>query len=855
MPDISELNIGGTVYTVKDYVARQADGVLSKTSERAIQNRVVAAVLEELGASLQLNNNVLSLVNRNGTAIGNSVAFGVHTYTPQLTDLLGSRVINVASGTQVELEYSYSSVDNNQADDGPGIGKVMVNGTSTSSFNVAQGSNTHDVTSMLTDGENTVVISVTNSEGITTTLRYSVIILTQTMTTNFTTPSAYYGAVNFTYILTGAGTKTVHYVMDNVELDTDTVVTSGGSHSFVIPSQTPGVHTFKAYSSITADNVTVTSNVIELQMIWGKAAIPEITLQTGQYAIRYFDTDGTYLYGYAATAGTDAINPVSSGLISAPTKEGTSDTSYAYSGWSSLPTNIAQDYALVAAYTTSYKVRFVNNGITFDTQWVSSGENASAPSSNPTKSETSSKVYVFSGWTATENGTTADADALSTVTAPRTLYAVYQELSKFTVRFMNGSTVLQTVTVVQGNNATYTGAEPTSSQDGYIFSGWLPSNTNIQADTDCVAQFKDGNTPLSKYLGRTMTAYESTGGTTVAQYSFYQQTNLQTVETNTLTVQEQAFGGCTALTTVDLTSTSAVTIQANAFANASSLAHLIVRSTTVSTLSAASALTGTKIASGVGAIYVPADLVAAYKAASNWSTYAAQIFPITEYPKTDFSTISDTWAEIIANSDYATDYVIGDTKMLDLGAKGQIYMELVALDTDDKADNSGKARMTWISKPIIETHAMNATSKTSGSDSGYTAGGWENTDMRAYLKDTIKPLIPEAVRNAIVNVTKVSSIYTGGALVKDGQTTTDDVWIPSVHEIFNNTNYETTGPVYSSKFNSNANRIKKNAAGSADSWWLRSASGANNFGCVNNNGSESGSNASGAYGLVLGFCI
>ena len=35
-------------------------------------------------------------------------------------------------------------------------------------------------------------------------------------------------------------------------------------------------------------------------------------------------------------------------------------------------------------------------------------------------------------------------------------------------------------------------------------------------------------------------------------------------------------------------------------------------------------------------------------------------------------------------------------------------MVLVALDTDDKADESGKARMTWISNTILSTtHRMN----------------------------------------------------------------------------------------------------------------------------------------------------
>lgn len=43
---------------------------------------------------------------------------------------------------------------------------------------------------------------------------------------------------------------------------------------------------------------------------------------------------------------------------------------------------------------------------------------------------------------------------------------------------------------------------------------------------------------------------------------------------------------------------------------------------------------------------------------------------------------------------YATDYAIGDTVPLDLGSEGLINMQIVAFDTDDLADGSGKAPIT-----------------------------------------------------------------------------------------------------------------------------------------------------------------
>lgn len=466
----------------------------------------------------------------------------------------------------------------------------------------------------------------------------------------------------------------------------------------------------------------------------------------------------------------------------------------------------------------------------------------------PTRQSTAQYDFTYIGW----NG------SLSNVTRNMTLVAQYRnDIRSYAYRFLNNDgTVLKSGTADYGTTVTPP-ADPSyvPEDEDMVFEGWLPSDLTITGDTDFVAQYRDIATPLSKYLARTMTEYESDTADVVAQYAFYQQTVLLTVKTSATTIGQYAFYGCTALTTVDLTDTSPVTIQANAFYGCAKLTHVIIRSTTVSTLSSLTAFAGSMLARGKGAIYVPADLVDDYKAATNWSNYAEYIYPITAYPVTDFSTISDSWSTIIGNANYATDYKIGDTKLLDLGMKGEVYMELVAMDTDDKADGSGKARMTWLSKDIIEIQTMNTEQKTVDGETAFTAGGWENTDMRAYLKNTIKPLIPQVVREAIVEVTKVSGTYTGGARVVNGQNTTDDVWIPSSREMYNSTAYETTGAVYSTKFKFDTDRVKYDTNGVARFWWLRSTDSATSFRCASQGGAHLTNSAKGTSGLVLGFCI
>lgn len=183
-------------------------------------------------------------------------------------------------------------------------------------------------------------------------------------------------------------------------------------------------------------------------------------------------------------------------------------------------------------------------------------------------------------------------------------------------------------------------------------------------------------------------------------------------------------------------------------------------------------------------------------------------------------------------------------------------MEIVAFNEDDKADGSGKAKITWLSKTMLNTtHRMNPANRGGAIGTGGT-GGWENCEMRTYLKNTIKPLIPETVRNAIVNVTKIQSTVTDGAMVKDGQTTTDDVWIPSLHELNVDSTYETTGAVYNLKFTNNNTRKKVSSTyPTIRSYWSRSVKARSDWMYINSDGYRSyATPQTTVYGVSLGFC-
>lgn len=226
-------------------------------------------------------------------------------------------------------------------------------------------------------------------------------------------------------------------------------------------------------------------------------------------------------------------------------------------------------------------------------------------------------------------------------------------------------------------------------------------------------------------------------------------------------------------------------------------------------------------------------------------------------------TITDDWATIIANTQngtYSTKYSIGDTKSLDLGTEGKVLMELVGIDADTKADGNGTAPTTWIAKQLLATsHRMNPELSPSASpyNEGTGAiGGWEKSEMRTYLKETIKPLIPQTVRDAITPVTKYTKSAQSGGNSVNNMATTEDVWIPSTYEVGSG-NHESTGVNYDSVFTSKSSRRKKKiGATSASNWYSRTSFSSASFSYITSDGSFTG--ALGAYfmfGVALGFCI
>lgn len=587
--------------------------------------------------------------------------------------------------------------------------------------------------------------------------------------------------------------------------------------------------------SISADLLNTINDVFP-QLIVVANGVP-------QYIIRYLDLDNSILYRAVVAEGGNAINPVTAGYIEAPTKEGSDDTKYVFADFGELPTNVRSNASVVARYATTYRVRFMVEGSVYDTQWVESGDSASVPAGTPTKASNAQYTYAFNQWSGNYTNVTAPIDITATFTST---------LRKYTVYFYCGSTLLLTVNdVPYGGTASYTGSTPVDPTGaGADFEGWSPSNSNIQGNTSCYAQFASSTevAEISDSWEEIMAAVaDGTAGTKYKVGNYKPMDlgaegiiNMQIIAKNKDALADGSGTATFTWLSKEILKTDkrmnpayvelydykeqAATTSTNNNSN--------VNANSNKTVSFRNYIQAGEVAEITNTINPTADgtLTITYKGLA--ASYGSlEVLVNGETIVADYvSTTSAT---------YTVELVSGNAVTV---AAKFTSAQISSSSASVAFKSTGAFKLTTTSNQVVSRYV-------SGYEEGTGAvGGWEKTEMRAYLKGTIKPLMLEVVRNSIKEVTKTHDAY-NTAGTKFTQTSIEDVWLPDYNEMFGSSS------PYKSMFpDSNSRKKSKVGATSASVWWLRSASGYSNFYYVNSNGGSGNHGANFSYGVAVGFC-
>ena len=496
---------------------------------------------------------------------------------------------------------------------------------------------------------------------------------------------------------------------------------------------------------------------------------------------------------------------------------------------------------------------------------VIDGGNAAYTGPAQTKPSTDQYMYEFAGWSLTPGGPVSST-ALQNITADRNVYAVFSAtIRTYTVYFYNGSELLQTDTnVPYGGSAVYYGVTPVSPEDASLpFIGWNPSPNNIIGNTSCYAQFEapfeiaeisdtwdqiiaacnDGTYSTKYKVGNYKTLDLGSEGTITMQIVARDEDNLSdgsgkaplTWISKEVLATERRFNPklVPKVPKTEYTGQYPWTYDSGTKEYSSANFHV---SSSLSegywtlTPSANGKINITwNVGSEIGAdrFYLFVDGVAKVYGESGYKY---------NNPNVEIDVIQNVPIKIYAK--YKKD------------SSTNSYGDMASIKFTSDIDFSIEQYSG--SDTILVCQATDAVLGTG------TIGGWEHSEIRSYMRDTIKPLIPDTVRNGIKNVIKYTYQYDGSQNgIMDCQSI-DDVWIPSIREVlvgYPNI-YETIGPVYT-KFLENTEYLLKGHTTSPESyiyWLTRTASSKSDIHSIDNSGTKHSAASEYERGICLAFC-
>ena len=187
-----------------------------------------------------------------------------------------------------------------------------------------------------------------------------------------------------------------------------------------------------------------------------------------------------------------------------------------------------------------------------------------------------------------------------------------------------------------------------------------------------------------------------------------------------------------------------------------------------------------------------------------------------------------------------------------------IELKLIGFNHFRLADGSALAKTVWHMVGAMSALYKHRTSNTN-------VGGWEKSDIRTYINDTVFKNLPIHWQALIKTVQVKSSI---GNMSADISTVEDKLFLLSIAEVnsgnasevpYKNEIDSEAEAITFSVFTDNNSRIRKtfNGEGSAVTWWLRSpqSSSSTEFRFVISNGAPISYSASNSNSLSWGFCI
>lgn len=197
---------------------------------------------------------------------------GETTTTNLVVERVTSSPIVATPTDRIKIQFSYSSTDSD-GEEVDGTYTWKLGGAIIATGPCIQGLNEFDATEFVNVGTQKLTLTVVDDGGSAAVKNWTVQIVDVRLESSFSDKITYPAnkAVNFTYTPYGAVSKTVHFILDGVDLTKDNpVVTtaSGALQSYTLPAQPHGAHLLECYITATVNGLDVETQHIFKDIVW-----------------------------------------------------------------------------------------------------------------------------------------------------------------------------------------------------------------------------------------------------------------------------------------------------------------------------------------------------------------------------------------------------------------------------------------------------------------------------------------------------------------------------------------------------------------------------------------------------------
>ncbi len=173
-----------------------------------------------------------------------------------------------AFGYETLLRYNFTSLDSlDNTPTGNGTAVYTVNDIKVATVTIAQGDITYDIKKYIRTGSNTASVTVTDTYGSVKTIAFTIEAVTIEVQSSFDDTAIYSDTITYRYTPIGTLEKTIHFVLDDVEIGTVITSYTNRQLTYSIPAQIHGSHTFLVYATAVLDELTITSNTLFYDLI------------------------------------------------------------------------------------------------------------------------------------------------------------------------------------------------------------------------------------------------------------------------------------------------------------------------------------------------------------------------------------------------------------------------------------------------------------------------------------------------------------------------------------------------------------------------------------------------------------